>query len=35
VGFDPTNNLVAGERHIRTAIGRHYADVPLARGIFS
>jgi len=28
VGFDPTNNLVAGERHIRTAIGRDYADVP-------
>ena len=22
VGFDPTNNLVAGKRHIRTAIGR-------------
>lgn len=28
VGFDPTNNLLAGERHIRTAIGRDYADVP-------
>ena len=28
VGFDPTNNLVAGGRHIRTAIGRDYADVP-------
>jgi transglutaminase-like putative cysteine protease len=27
IGFDPTNNLVAGERHIRTAIGRDYADV--------
>src|SRR5579875_1284342 len=26
-GFDPTNNLLAGERHIRTAIGRDYADV--------
>jgi len=25
VGFDPTNRLVAGERHIRTAIGRDYA----------
>lgn len=34
VGFDPTNNLVAGERHIRTAIGRDYADVPPTRGIF-
>ncbi|HUA98166.1 MAG TPA: transglutaminase family protein, partial [Terracidiphilus sp.] len=28
VGFDPTNNLVAHWRHIRTAIGRDYADVP-------
>jgi len=34
VGIDPTNNLVAGERHIRTAIGRDYADVPPARGVF-
>jgi transglutaminase-like putative cysteine protease len=28
VGFDPTNDLLAGGRHIRTAIGRDYADVP-------
>ncbi len=28
VGFDPTNNLVTGQRHIRTAVGRDYADVP-------
>jgi transglutaminase-like putative cysteine protease len=34
VGFDPTNNLVAGERHIRVAIGRDYADVPPTRGVF-
>jgi transglutaminase-like putative cysteine protease len=34
VGFDPTNNLVAGERHIRTAIGRDYADVPPTRGVY-
>jgi len=34
VGFDPTNNLVAGDRHIRTAIGRDYADVPPTHGIF-
>jgi len=34
VGFDPTNNLVAAERHIRTAIGRDYADVPPTRGTF-
>jgi hypothetical protein len=30
----PTNNLLAGERHIRTAIGRDYADVPPTRGVF-
>ena len=34
VGFDPTNNLIAGERHIRTAIGRDYADVPPTLGMF-
>jgi len=35
VGFDPTNNLIAGERHIRTAIGRDYFDVPPTKGVFS
>jgi len=34
VGFDPTNNILAGERHIRAAIGRDYADVPPTRGTF-
>jgi transglutaminase-like putative cysteine protease len=34
VGFDPTNWLVAGDRHIRTAIGRDYSDVPPTHGIF-
>lgn len=34
VGFDPTNNLIAHHRHIRTAIGRDYADVPPTRGIY-
>ena len=32
VGFDPTNNLMAGSRHIRTAVGRDYADVPPTLG---
>jgi transglutaminase-like putative cysteine protease len=32
VGFDPTNNLIAGERHIRTAVGRDYEDVPPTMG---
>jgi transglutaminase-like putative cysteine protease len=34
VGFDPTNNLPAGQRHIRVAVGRDYADVPPTRGVF-
>jgi len=34
VGFDPTNNILAGERHIRVAVGRDYADVPPTRGTF-
>ncbi|HZP05529.1 MAG TPA: transglutaminase family protein [Terracidiphilus sp.] len=34
VGLDPTNNLVAHHRHIRTAVGRDYADVPPTHGIF-
>jgi transglutaminase-like putative cysteine protease len=34
VGFDPTNDLIAGDRHIRVAVGRDYADVPPTRGIF-
>jgi transglutaminase-like putative cysteine protease len=34
VGFDPTNNLVTHHRHIRTAVGRDYADVPPTHGIF-
>lgn len=34
VGFDPTNNLLCGERHIRVAVGRDYADVPPTRGVF-
>jgi transglutaminase-like putative cysteine protease len=34
VGFDPTNNLVCNERHIRVAVGRDYADVPPTRGVY-
>jgi transglutaminase-like putative cysteine protease len=34
VGFDPTNNILAGETHVRTAVGRDYADVPPTRGVF-
>jgi len=34
VGFDPTNDTLPGDRHIRVAIGRDYADVPPTRGTF-
>ncbi|HEX2620139.1 MAG TPA: transglutaminase family protein [Phototrophicaceae bacterium] len=34
VGFDPTNNTLAGERHIRVAIGRDYADALPTKGVF-
>ncbi len=34
VGFDPTNNLLAHARYIRTALGRDYADVPPTRGVY-
>jgi transglutaminase-like putative cysteine protease len=34
VGLDPTNNMLASERHVRTAVGRDYADVPPTKGIF-
>ena len=33
VGFDPTTNKHASEQHIRTAIGRDYADVPPTMGM--
>ncbi len=31
VGFDPTNNTIAGERHVMVAVGRDYDDVPPSR----
>jgi transglutaminase-like putative cysteine protease len=34
VGFDPTNDLLAHESHIRTALGRDYEDVPPTRGVY-
>lgn len=34
IGFDPTNNVLAGSNHIRVAIGRDYADIPPTRGVF-
>lgn len=34
VGFDPTNNVLAGDRHIVIGYGRDYFDVPPTRGTF-
>jgi transglutaminase-like putative cysteine protease len=34
VGLDPTNNMLAGERHVSVAMGRDYADVPPSRGVY-
>ncbi len=34
VGFDPTNNVLASERHIVVALGRDYGDVPPSRGVY-
>ena len=33
-GFDPTNNMLTGERHVAVAIGRDYADVPPSLGVY-
>jgi transglutaminase-like putative cysteine protease len=35
VGFDPTNDIEPGDRHVVVARGRSYADVPPLKGIFS
>ena len=32
-GFDPTNNVLVADRHIKVAVGRDYADVPPTKGI--
>jgi transglutaminase-like putative cysteine protease len=32
--FDPTNNVLGGESHIRVAVGRDYSEVPPTRGVF-
>jgi transglutaminase-like putative cysteine protease len=34
IGFDPTNNMLTGERHVGVAIGRDYGDVPPSRGVY-
>jgi transglutaminase-like putative cysteine protease len=34
VGFDPTNNLMVADRHIRICVGTDYADSSPTRGVF-
>lgn len=34
LGFDPTNNTLVDENHVRTAIGRDYSDIPPTKGTF-
>ena len=34
IGFDPTNRGLAGERHVRVAVGRDYRDVAPTHGVF-
>ena len=34
IGFDPTNRSIAGERHVRVAVGRDYRDVAPTHGVF-
>ena len=34
IGLDPTNNIETGERHIASAVGRDYSDVPPSRGVY-
>lgn len=34
IGFDPTNNTSATERHVACAVGRDYSDVPPSRGVY-
>ncbi len=34
-GFDPTNNLEVGDRHVLVGRGRDYGDVPPLRGVYA
>ena len=34
IGLDPTNDVFAGEGHVRVAAGRDYSDVPPTRGVY-
>ena len=34
LGFDPTNNVVANDNHVRLAVGRNYNDCSPVKGVF-
>ncbi|MBU3821375.1 transglutaminase family protein [Flavobacteriaceae bacterium XHP0103] len=34
LGFDPTNNIIVNENHIRLAIGRNYSDCAPIQGVY-
>ena len=34
-GFDPTNNIEIGDRHVLVGRGRDYSDVPPLRGVYA
>jgi transglutaminase-like putative cysteine protease len=34
-GFDPTNGIPAGERHVVVARGRDYTDLPPLKGVYA
>ena len=34
VGFDPTNNCLAGENFVKMAVGNNYRDVPPHKGVY-
>ncbi|MGM7703041.1 transglutaminase family protein [Pseudalkalibacillus sp. Hm43] len=34
VGFDPTNNVLAKDQHIRIAVGRDYSDIVPLKGVY-
>ncbi|MGO8670059.1 MAG: transglutaminase family protein [Capsulimonadaceae bacterium] len=33
MGYDPTNNIVVGDYHVKVAVGRDYSDVPPTKGV--
>lgn len=34
IGFDPTNNCIAGDRHVRLAVGRSFSDCTPVKGTY-